>query len=78
MVYIGNIVSEFHKLTENLAIHLYFKSGATGTIRYNDKVEKRNGDLKISRKLTFSGNTDIIYVDCAEVERIIISEVEDI
>lgn len=73
MVYLGNIFNEYGKLSDNLVIKLFFKSGHTSIISANDLIEKANGDLKIVRELPYSGNTVITYVDCAEIERIIIT-----
>ena len=51
-----------------------YKSGKSNRIFKKDKVEKVNGELKVTRELM--SKRCIIYIDTAEVESVIIRENE--
>ena len=76
MVYMGNIINEFNKLSDDYEICLRFKSGAVSFVKASDKIEKKNGDLKFDR---FHKGEYLctVYVDCCEVESMSIIQAKE-
>lgn len=70
MVYIGNIIKAYSELSDDEEIILKYDGGDGETrILSDDKLEKMNGDLKISRTKPKCA----VIVDCAEVKYMTIS-----
>lgn len=75
MVFIRHIEAEHEKLKQDEEIVLFYRSGRQNTIRYGDKLKKINGEIVFTR---YHKGKKIckVYIDCAEVESMIIHKKE--
>ena len=74
-MYIRNIIEAIKDLNNEEELLICFRSGKTSRVFKTDKYHNENGDLKIIRNLKLS--RCIIYIDCAEVESIVIRKRSD-
>lgn len=69
MVYMGNIIKEHMDMKSDELICLMFQSDRRVFIEKNYILERCNGDLKITAEYGCK-----CYIDCAEVENMIIAK----
>ena len=67
MVYIGNIINALNNLNEGEAIALLTKSNRRIIIERGDLLAREHGDLKVVKDTCYA------FVDCAEVETLIVA-----
>lgn len=73
-MYIRNIIGAIEELKDDEVLSVNYKSGKSNRIFKKDKIEKVNGELKVTRELM--DKRCIVYIDTAEVESVIIRENE--
>lgn len=71
MVYMGNILKAHENLEKNESILLHFGKDSSVCLHKEDKIEKHNGDLKITRLVP---KKQIVYVDTAFIKFAVICE----
>lgn len=75
-MYIKNIISAITDLADNEVLLVNYRSGKQSKVLPSDKYHNQNGDLIITRHLKLS--RCVVYIDCAEVESLIIHKGDDL